>query len=151
MKLRYVLCITLMLISGEALAYHCEISSTPLTFGSIEGVAGKERQTTATLTVVCRNEDTPANVEYKIIIDSQNINSEHEMTSGSHSNFFNTYKTENYQEIWGNSTPNIVSDSYSIAANDTVSRTYTVYAKMKTGRDAPPGIYIANMIVRLLY
>ncbi|MGC6388847.1 spore coat protein U domain-containing protein [Ewingella sp. S1.OA.A_B6] len=151
MLLRAMVGFMLSLLCAPALAYNCDISATPLNFGSLEGIAGRVRLSTATLTVVCRTGNAPANVNYQILIDNPAGNAEHQMTAGNHNAGYQLYTSESYQEIWSNTGSGIVSDSYSLAANSSVSRTYTIYAKMKIDREDLPGTYIANFTAQLLY
>ena len=151
MRLHNIAGLVLMLSTGPALAYDCTLSATPLNFGSIEGVAGQTRQSTATLTVVCRSGNTSADVNYQILMDGQGSGGERQMTVGDHNTGYQLYTSGSYQQVWNNTGSGMVKDSYRIAANDTVSRTYTVYAKMKTARKDPPGAYLANLTVQLVY
>lgn len=151
MQLYKIAGMVLLFITGPALAYDCEISATPLNFGAVEGIAGRTQQSTATLTVACRSGNTPASVSYQILMDSPEGDAERRMTAGDHSAGYQLYTSISYQQVWSNTGGGIISDSYSLAANETVSRTYTVYARMKTGREASPGTYMANLAVRLIY
>lgn len=138
------------LSAAPALAYDCTISATPLSFGALAGVAGTTRQTTATITVLCRS-NVAANVSYRILLDGPPGEAQRQMSAGGHSAGYQLYTSANYQQVWGNSGGGVITDGYSLDANATVTRTYTVYAKMKAGRDDPPGSYIANTVVQLLY
>ncbi len=151
MQLHKVTGVVLMFLSGPALAYDCEISATPLNFGSVDGVAGQIRQSTATLTVVCRTGDTAANVSYQILMDSPAGDAQRQMSAGEHNTGYQLYTSGSYQQVWSNTGGGVISDSYSLAADATVSRNYTIYAKMKTDRAASPGTYTANLAVQLIY
>ncbi|NDL62836.1 Csu type fimbrial protein [Acerihabitans arboris] len=141
----------IVLFAAPALAYDCTIASTPLNFGALAGVAGATRQTTATITVVCRSGAAAANVSYQILLDGPAGEGQRQMSAGGHSADYQLYTSGNYQQVWGNSGGGVITDGYSLDANATVTRTYTVYAKMKADRDDPPGSYIANTAVQLLY
>ncbi|WP_213992017.1 spore coat protein U domain-containing protein [Sodalis sp. dw_96] len=141
----------LMFLSGPALAYDCAISGTPLNFGSVEGIAGRIQQSTATLTVVCRTGNTPANVSYQILMVGPAGDAQRQMSAGEHITGYQLYTSGSYQQVWSNTGDGIISDSYSLGANATVTRNYTVYAKMKTDRAASPGTYTANLAVQLVY
>ncbi len=151
MQLHKILVMVLLFLSGPVWAYDCEISTTPLNFGSVEGIAGRIKQSTATLTVVCRGDNTPANVSYQILIESPAGDAQRQMSTGSHNAVYQLYTSGSYQQVWSSTGSGVITDSYSLAANDSVSRTYTVYATMKTGRDDPPGNYTANLAVQLIY
>ena len=151
MHLDKVAAMALVFITGPALAYDCELSATPLNFGSVEGIAGRTQESTATLTVVCRSGNTPANVSYQILLNGPAGDAQRQMSAGSHVAGYQLYTSGSYQQVWSNTSGRIISDSYSLAANATVSRNYTVYAKMKTDRAASPGTYTANLAVQLIY
>ncbi|WP_410015975.1 spore coat protein U domain-containing protein [Sodalis sp. C49] len=139
------------LFSGPALAYDCSIAATPLSFGALAGVDGATRQTTATLTVVCRTGAAAANVSYRILLDGPAGEGQRQMSAGGHNAGYQLYTSDNYQQVWGNGGGGAITDGYSLAANATVTRTYTVYARMRAGRDDRPGSYIATTLVQLLY
>ncbi|HEY0209197.1 spore coat protein U domain-containing protein [Acerihabitans sp.] len=140
-----------VLFAGPALAYDCSIAATPLNFGALAGVDGTTRRSTATLTVVCRGGAAAANVSYRILLDGPAGEGRRQMSAGGHSAGYQLYTSNNYQQVWGNSGGGMITDGYSLEANATVSRTYTVYASMKAGRDDRPGSYSATTVVQLLY
>ncbi len=141
----------LIFITGPALAYDCEISATPLNFGSVEGLAGRTQQSTATLTVVCHSGNTPETVGYQILMDGPAGEAQRQMSAGAHNAGFQLYTSGSYQQVWSNTGSGIINDSYGLAANSSVSRNYTVYARMVTGRKDAPGSYTANLAVELIY
>lgn len=141
----------LALFSSPVLAYDCTISATPLNFGSVKGIAGQAQRTTATLRVVCTTGASAANVSYQILIDGPAGQGQRQMSTGSHSTGYQLYISGDYQQVWGNGGSGTISDAYSLAANDSATRTYAVYAKMTPTRGDPPGSYIANTAVQLIY
>ncbi len=151
MQLLKVVGMVLMVISGPALAYDCGISGTPLNFGSVEGIAGRTQQSTATLTVVCRTGNAPETVSYQILMGGPTGDEQRQMSVGMHNTGYQLYTSGSYQQLWSNTGAGVISDSYSLGANATVSRNYTVYAKMKTDRAASPGNYTDNVAVQLIY
>ncbi|WP_413734590.1 spore coat protein U domain-containing protein [Sodalis sp. RH21] len=139
------------LFSTQASAYDCSISATPLNFGAIQGIAGMVQRSTATITVVCSGGASAANVSYRILIDGPAAQAPRQISSGSHSASYQLYTSGDYQQVWGNGGGGVITDSYSLEANAAVTRTYTVYAKMTPSRNDPPGSYIANAMVQLIY
>lgn len=151
MPLQKIAGMVLMLLSGPALAYDCAISATPLNFGAVPGIAGQIQQSTATLTVACRSGNAPAEVSYRILMDGPAGEAQRQMAAGGHNTGYQLYTSGSYQQVWSNTGGGIIADSYTLAANTSVSRTYRVYARMKTERDDAPGNYTANLAVQLIY
>ncbi|HEY0286343.1 MAG TPA: spore coat protein U domain-containing protein [Pseudomonas sp.] len=141
------------LCSPAAFAYTCSIAATPLNFGVVEGVAQRVQLSTATLTVICQSDASAASVSYQILLDDTSGGVEREMTSATGKTQYQLYTSSTYQQVWGSGggVSGTISDSYNIAAHSSVSRTYTVYARMQPGRRDGPGFYSDVSGVRLIY
>lgn len=145
--------VAITLCSSAAFAYSCSISATPLNFGLVEGVAERTQQSTATLTVLCQSDTTAASVSYQILLDGPTSSGQRQMASGTSQTQYQLYTSNAYQQVWGSGAgaSGTISDSYTLAAHSSASRTYTVYARMQPGRSASPGFYSDVSAVRLVY
>ncbi|EHD21410.1 MULTISPECIES: spore coat protein U domain-containing protein [Brenneria] len=141
----------LALLPVKALAYSCAIDATALSFGAIEGITGVSQQSTATLTVKCQA-DTGADstISYQIMIDGAETGEQRQMTDGNNTTNYQLYTSNNYQQIWDGSS-GALTDSYTLTANTSETRTYTVYARMTPSFQDAPGTYIDTRSVSLLY
>lgn len=150
MKLPLTLCcISLALTCSPAMAYQCSVAATPLSFGVVEGRTGLIARTTATLTVVCQS-DSAATVSYQLLSDAYS-QGDRSMEGGNGAASYQLYTSASYQQVWGDTPSNAISDSYTLAAHTTQTRVYTVYARMQPGAKAGPGQYTSVSSVRLVY
>ncbi|MBD1550300.1 spore coat U domain-containing protein [Pseudomonas typographi] len=148
----FALFMLIALCSAKAFAYTCSIAVTPLNFGVVEGVAGRQQQSTSTITVVCQTDASAANVSYEILLDDTTGSANRRMDSADGHTEYQLYTSNTYQQVWGGGgSGGTISDSYSLAAHSSVSRTYTVYARMHPGRTDSPGLYSDVGVVRLVY
>ncbi|HEX8592835.1 MAG TPA: spore coat protein U domain-containing protein [Pseudomonas sp.] len=143
-------CIGSMLICPPTLAYHCSVSATPLSFGRVEGRPGQVTRSTATLTVVCQSDGSAANVSYRLLSDTSSMR-EKTMLGGNGTASYQLYTSGSYQQVWGDSEGSAISDSYTLPANTSHTRVYTVYARMQPGLRVGPGQYTAISGVLLIY
>lgn len=72
------------------------------------------------------------------------------MTDGNNTTNYQLYTSNNYQQIWDGSS-GALTDSYTLTANTSETRTYTVYARMTPSFQDAPGTYIDTRSVSLLY
>ena len=150
MKLLSVLCCSgIALTCNSAMAYQCSVSATPLSFGMVEGRTAQVARSTATLTVFCQS-DVATTVSYQILSDTFSQN-ERTMTGGNGAANYQLYTSATYQQVWGETASNAILDSYTLAANTSLTRVYTVYARMLPGMRVGPGEYVAVSDVRLVY
>lgn len=138
-----------LLASSSALASPtCSVSATPLNFGTVQGIAGASERSTATLSVTCRA-DTAANISYSLVYDAGSGVVSRTLQLGAAQVAYQLYTGGNDSLPWSDSHP--ITDSYSLAAGASVTRTYTVYAKLQPGRQGAPGAYWQVGQVRLIY
>ncbi|WP_297835367.1 spore coat protein U domain-containing protein, partial [Pseudomonas sp.] len=104
----------------------------------------------ATLTVVCRSDASAVNVSYQLMTDTAGYG-EQGMAGSNGEASYQLYTDGSYRQLWGDTSSSAISDSYALAANSTLSRVYTVYARMQPGRRVGPGQYLAIRGVRLVY
>lgn len=151
MRLTTSLCLFTLLLPVKVLAYSCAISSTALNFGAIEGITGVSQQSTATFTVKCQADtSTDSAISYQIMIDGAETGSQRQMTDGNNTTDYQLYTSGNYQQIW-DSGSGALTDSYTLTANTSETRTYTVYARMNPSFRDAPGTYIDTRTVNLVY
>lgn len=150
MKLPATLCcLGIALICSPAMAYQCSVAVTPLSFGMVEGRSGQVTRSTATLTVVCQS-DSAVTVSYQLLSDTFSLN-ERTMVGGNGAASYQLYTSGSYQQVWGDTAGSAISDSYTLAANTSQTRVYTVYARMQPGLKVGPGQYTSISAVRLIY
>ncbi|MBJ7223714.1 MULTISPECIES: spore coat protein U domain-containing protein [unclassified Brenneria] len=150
MRLTTLLCL-LTLLPVEVLAYSCAISTTALNFGAIEGITGTSLQSTATFTVKCQADtDTDSAISYQIMIDGAETGGQRQMTNGNHTTHYQLYTSGNNQQIWDSSTGTLT-DSYTLVADTSETRTYTVYASMAPSFQDVPGTYLDTRTINLVY
>ncbi|WP_455923448.1 spore coat protein U domain-containing protein [Pseudomonas putida] len=143
--MRLLLLLSALSLSPVALAYSCSVASTPLMFGSVAGVADQVRSSTASVTVTCEAGASAASVAYGLYMDGAGD----DLRNGSGTAHYQLYRANGRQPILAGQA--FASDSYSLAAYASVTRTYTVYARMQPGREGVPGTYQAMNAIRLVY
>lgn len=145
--------LVIVLCSPSALAYTCSIAVSPLNFGVVEGVAERTQLSTATITVVCQSDASAVSVNYQILLEGTTGGAERHMTSATGNTNYQLYTSSTYQQVWGSGggVSGTISDGYGLAARSSVSRTYTVYARMQPERYDSPGTYSDVNAVRLIY
>ncbi|WP_439849970.1 spore coat protein U domain-containing protein [Pseudomonas syringae] len=142
-------CLGIALTCPAAMAYQCSVAATPLSFGMVEGRSGQTSRSSATLTVVCQS-DVATTVSYQLLSDTVS-QSERTMTGGNGGASYQLYTSASYQQVWGDTASSAISDSYTLAANTSQTRVYTVYARMQPGLKVGPGQYVSVSGVRLVY
>ncbi|WP_426140531.1 spore coat protein U domain-containing protein [Pseudomonas sp. DWP3-1-2] len=143
-------CLGIALIGAPAMAYDCSVAATPLNFGMVEGRTGQVTRSTATLTVVCQSGNSAATVSYQLLSDTFSAGDK-TMMGGNGEASYQLYTSRSYQQVWGDTSGNAISDSYTLAANTSQTRVYTVYARMQPGLKVGPGQYTGVSTVRLIY
>ncbi|WP_277964945.1 spore coat protein U domain-containing protein [Pseudomonas sp. RIT-To-2] len=146
--MRHLLFGLLLPLSPAALAHTCTVASTPLLFGTVAGVAGQVHSSTANVTVTCEAGATAAMVTYSLYVDDDGGLS-HDLHNGSGTAQYRLYTAAGHQPVLGGQA--FASDSYTLAAHASTSRTYTLYARLQPGRDGAPGVYQAMSAIRLVY
>jgi len=146
--MRSLLFLLLVPLSPVAMAYSCSVASTPLMFGSVAGIDGQVRSSTANVTVTCETGASAGSVSYSLYMDND-ASASHDLHNGSGTAQYQLYKAGGHELIRGDEA--FASDSYALAAHATTTRTYTVYARLQPGRAGSPGIYQAVTAVRLVY
>ncbi|MHC8285755.1 Csu type fimbrial protein [Pseudomonas sp. XS1P51] len=149
----FILSTVIVLCSPAAYAYNCSIAVTPLSFGLVKGIAERIQLSTATITVICQSDASAASVSYQILLEDATGSAERQMTSATGQTQYQLYTSSAYQQVWGSGdgVSSTVSDSYSIPAHSSASRTYTIYARMQPGRRDSPGLYRDISGIRLIY
>lgn len=146
--MRYLLFWLLLPLSHGALAQSCTLAATPLMFGTVAGVAGQVHSSTASVTVTCEAGASAATVSYSLYLDDDGGLS-HDLRNGSGTAQYQLSTAAGQQPVLGSQA--FASDSYTLAAHASISRTYTLYARMQPGRDGAPGVYQAMSAIRLVY
>lgn len=146
--MRPLLLLLLLPLSPAALAYSCSVASTPLLFGSVAGIADQVRSSTASVTVTCEAGASAASVGYSLYLDAGGTVG-HDLHNGSGTAQYQLYTANGRQPILGSEA--FASDSYTLAARASTTRTYTVYARLQPGREGTPGTYQAVNAIRLVY
>jgi len=142
--------LSIALTCTQTLAYTCSVAATALNFGVVEGRGNQAWRSTATLTVVCQGATSAVDVSYQLFSDGSGSGERSMAGAGGGANY-QLYTSADYQRVWGDTAGSAISDSYSLAANSSQTRVYTVYARMLPGRQAAPGAYTALSTVRLVY
>ncbi len=146
--MRPVFLLLLLPLSPAALAYSCSVASTPLLFGTVAGIADQVRSSTASVTVTCEAGASAASVRYGLYMDNSGSDS-HDLRNGSGTAQYQVYTANGRQPVLGDQA--FASDRYTLAAHASVTRTYTLYARMQPGRQGSPGTYQAVNAIRLVY
>ncbi|MGF0237127.1 spore coat protein U domain-containing protein [Rhodococcus sp. IEGM1300] len=142
------LLLMLALSSAHVQASNCSVSATPLNFGAVKGLAGKTGVSTATLSVICRT-DVATTISYSLAYVGAEPGASRALSNGSARVAYQLFVSSTDSMPWSISYP--ITDSYALAAGSSVTRTYTVYAKVQPGRDGLPGTYSDIGQVQLIY
>jgi spore coat protein U-like protein len=124
---------------SASVANNCTISTSPLAFGAYDPVvtnASANLDATGTVTVACTK---GATATIGLGLGSNASGATRRMTDGS-SNFlsYEVYQDSSRSTIWGNSGVGLLSPS---AAPSKSTRDFTVYGRIPSNQDVPPGSY----------
>jgi spore coat protein U-like protein len=145
---QWLLLFALSCAAPVVLAATCSVSATPLSFGLVQGVIGRSSTSTATLSVTCQTRVATL-ISYSLVYAGAGPDNNRTMSNGAGEVAFQLYTSSNSVLPWSSSRP--ISDSYSLAAGASVTRSYRVYARVEPGREGTPGIYADLGQVQLFY
>jgi spore coat protein U-like protein len=130
----------------------CNVSTTPVSFGSYDIFSPGPNDATGSISFVCDETPPPAAVTVAI---GQSPNSggfdprQMKLTGGTDLLHYNLYTNASYTSIWGDNTGGTVTQSRRAPKNKTV--TFQVYGRIPPSQDVSAGSYNDTLTVTITW
>jgi spore coat protein U-like protein len=153
---RLALALLLAAVSQNAWAIvdYCDVSATPIPFGTYDPASTSPREVTGTITVTCLVLVVGLEVSWTLSLDDGLGNgfTPRRMLNGANTLDYNIFTSAAYGTIWGNGSPGTatVSDSQFLIVGVT-HNDYTMHARIPALQDVRPGSYGDSVVVSILY
>lgn len=154
----------LLLLSTMSLTAHaatCNVSATPLAFGSYASPGGVQTDSSSTLTVSCTPERILlCTIGYTVSLSAGGAGSyaPRKLDSGGNRLDYNLYTSATRSTVWGDGTGGTSTVSSSITSGllglllcDEASKNHTVYARIPAAQSVPAGSYADTIVVTVTY
>lgn len=132
----------------------CTVSSSGISFGTYDSLSSQPLETSGTVTVICRGTNAGDAVNYDIALGTGGSgNFDHRrMSSGVSTLTYNLYTTPARNSIWGDGTgqTKTIHGGHGVGQS-TVTRNYTVYARVPGRQNIQAGAYIDSVVVTVIY
>jgi spore coat protein U-like protein len=140
----------LILLSVDAGAFHCDVSTTPISFGNYDVFSSSPLDTTGTITIECNikdNEKKPMPVRVAIGDGGANSFFPRQMrrSGGGVPMNYNLYLDPSRSNIWGDGNNNTSVFTGNIFRNDT--RILTIYGRVPARQNLMAGTYSDSPVV----
>ena len=147
----YLLPMFCLLVSGEAYAFSCTISTTPVNFGTYDVFSGIPKDSTGTITVDCKNpEKKPLPVTVSINQGSSGSFNPRQMTSplGDRLNYY-LFIDSSRNSIWGDGTGGSSVFIATVSKNAILNS--TVYGRVPAGQNISAGTYTDTLTATVIW
>lgn len=130
----------------------CSVSATGVAFGTYDPFSAAPNEATGTVTVNCTFTIT-VTTTYEISLSPGNSGSfsERRMSHGASSLTYNLYNSSAQNQIWGDGSGQSQTTTGRVIGVLNHHRAFTVYGRIPTGQNVPPGAYTDTIIATVAY
>jgi spore coat protein U-like protein len=148
--------LALVLVPAQARAEStCNVSVTPLAFGTYDPTLATPDDSAGTVTVTCTNRPPPGNVNISYLVQlSRGVSGSfapRQMASGADRLAYNLYLDAARSLVWGDGSAgtSVAAMAYKLAGNKSESHAHTIYGRMPAQQPAAVGNYTDTIVVTL--
>ncbi len=147
-SVRISLCIFLVLLSADCLAFNCSVTTTPVSFGGYNVFSSSPVYATGTITLTCSNPDQHA-MQVSIAISSGRSGSfnprQMQLAGGSDRMNYYLFIDPSMTTIWGDGTGGTSTFTGTISRNPNLYA--NIYGKIPAQQNLRAGAYSESLVV----
>lgn len=130
----------------------CDVTATPLSFGTIDPLAAGAVDANATVTITCGPVGLFVGYDVRLSTGSSGAFGSRSMTGGANTLAYNLYTDAARTTIWGDGggVTDVVSSGFTIALGST-SRSHTIYGRIPSLATAQPGAYADTITATIVW